>query len=630
MRLRSLAGAIALFGLNLYICWGLWRIEYSAFMGSIEAAYVSISRQLIEQWRDFSWFPLWYAGIPGQNTYPPLLHWVVALVASLRGFTPAHAHHWTTTVIYCLGPVTLYWLLLRLSGSRITAFAAALIYSAISPSSWLMRSVAEDMGGMLDPRRLQALVQYGEGPHITALTLIPVALLALHSALTRKAPWRYALAAVSFAAVALANWIGAFALALALLAYLNARAEWTRDLPRLAGIAALAYALAWRWIPPSTIAVVQGNAKRIGGDFSHTYRSLPLWGVVLFGGLLLLRHLLRKTPLEVRFSAGLAWLMSVPPLAAEWTGLAIVPQPARYHLEMEMALALLMASGGAMVCRRVSRRTLQILAVLGVLLLIGTVKSERRFARNNLIRGIEITQTSEWKTAQWLNANWKGGRVLVPGSSSFWLNAFSDTPQIGGGFDQGTTLDIIPIALYQIYSGEAAGSQEAEFSVLWLKAMGVEAVGVSGPGSTEVFQAYRHPEKFEGVLEPLWRDGGDVLYRVSSAGSPAHVVGKGDLVQKTPINGIDVDPLRPYVAAIENPAYAPATLRWTARHSVEIHSQVAPGQVLSIQVSYHSGWRAWINGQPIPILRDALGFMYIDDPAVFGDQTLTLNYSFWR
>src|ERR1051326_216812 len=30
---------------------------------------------------DLTCFPLWYNGIPCQDTYPPLLHWIVALLA---------------------------------------------------------------------------------------------------------------------------------------------------------------------------------------------------------------------------------------------------------------------------------------------------------------------------------------------------------------------------------------------------------------------------------------------------------------------------------------------------------------------------------------------------------------------
>ena len=90
------------------------RCEYLRHMGSIEGAYIGIARYAMAHWGDLTWFPLWYGGVPYQNTYPPLLHWCVALVAWMRGITPAHAYHWTTALAYCLGPVTLFALVRRL------------------------------------------------------------------------------------------------------------------------------------------------------------------------------------------------------------------------------------------------------------------------------------------------------------------------------------------------------------------------------------------------------------------------------------------------------------------------------------------------------------------------------------
>src|ERR1700689_3482958 len=107
-------------------------------MGSIEAAYVSISRYMIENWRDLTWFPLWYGGIPFQNTYPPFLHTSVALAAGLFRTSPAHAHHIVTALLYCPGPTPLYALALRLSGSRSMSFWVAWLYSIISPCLFLM------------------------------------------------------------------------------------------------------------------------------------------------------------------------------------------------------------------------------------------------------------------------------------------------------------------------------------------------------------------------------------------------------------------------------------------------------------------------------------------------------------
>ena len=87
----------------------------------------------------------------------------------------------------------------------------------------------------------------------------------------------------------------------------------------------------------------------------------------------------------------------------------------------------------------------------------------------------------------------------MPGSILVLLNAFSDTPQLCG-FTQASTDYMVRVADYGIVTGDSAGTHDAEYSVLWMKALGTHAVGVSGPASTENYHDFRNPKKFEGVL----------------------------------------------------------------------------------------------------------------------------------
>jgi len=614
--------------MNAYVCRGLFGVEYLRHMGSIEAAYIGLSRYMLAHWRDLSWFPLWYAGVPAQNTYPPLLHWMVALAAFLRGISPAHAHHWVTAIFYCLGPVALFALTLRLSGSLRAAFIAGALYSALSPSAWLMPEVALDTG-FFHPERLRTLVYYGEGPHVTALTLLPLAILFFDLALERRRAPYFALAALSFASVALTNWIGTLGLALGVVAYLLAKQipskSFAHDFLFTILIAVAAYGLASPWIPPSTIAAIRSNSQWIGGDYSHTGAELLRWipEVVLI--LLVLKLILRRAPSHLQFAVYFLFLTALAPLTSTWAKIAIIPQPERYHLEMELALALLAGLLLDAALRRLPGRLALFATIALLLALIWPLKWDRRYARDVLIQTIDIKTTSEWRTAQWLNQHWNGGRVLLPGSSAFWLTAFSDTPELEGGFDQGVTLPVYSMLKYEISTGEGAGAHLAEIAILWFKALGVQAVAVSGPGSTEVFKDFRHPEEFEGALQPLWRDRGDVLYRVGTSTSLAHVMAAGDLVPRTPINGIDVDPLRPYDAALENPSYPAAAFQWTSQHSAKIQADFPPNSVVSIQTSWNAGWHAQMNGRALRVFKDGLGLMYVV-PNATGPSSITIGY----
>lgn len=602
-------------------------------MGSIEGAFIGISRYAIAHWTDLTWFPLWSDGIPYPTTYPPLLHLVVAFAAWLRGISPAHAYHWITALAYCLGPVALFALTLRLSGSRWAGFVAGLIYTCLPTSAWLIPAIGRDLGGPFYSRRLQALAFYGEGPHVTSMTLLTLALLCLDLAIApmktgrRREPY-VMLAAVAFAATASTNWLGAFAIALMVAPYALAnvgRDAWkVREVGLLLLIGVAAYCLAMPLMPPSTIAVLQRNARDTGGDYRHAYQAALPQGLAILAALAAIKFAVRRLAPHLQFAIFFAFLMSLITLADGWWRIGIVPMAIRYHLEMEMALAML-AAFAACALFRDRPRWIVAAAILALMLaLVQPIRLQRRWARF-LLRPIDISQTVEWRTAQWLSQNWTGERVFLPGSVSFWLNAFSDTPQLWG-FDQGITNPNIRVADFAILTGEWAGVHNAEVSVLWLKALGVQAVGVSGPASTEIYKPFVSPKKFEGVLEPMWRDGDNVLYRVGSPrASLGRVVPRSALVARAPVNGLDVDPLRPYVAALDDPGMPRAEFHWSSAHSAAIAANLDAGQVVSVQMSWHEGWHANVNGRPAPVQHDAIGLMYVD-PQVAGPCTIEMVY----
>lgn len=624
-RLKNPVLAVLLFAANAYVCRSLFSMEYLRHMGSIEGAYIGIARYLRTHWTDMTWFPLWYGGVPYQNTYPPVLHWIVALVAWMRGFTPAHAYHWTTAVMYCLGPVALFALVRSLSGSRWAALSAGMLYTALSPSAWLIPGIANDMGSPWHPRRLQTLVEYGEGPHVAALTLLPLAILVLHLAMVKRTRYYAFAAALGLAAVVMTNWLAGFALALGVAAYLLARFEQNRcrDYLYLAAIGVAAYCLAMPWAPPSTIAVTQFNAQTIEGDYRGLYHTLPMWGAVALAGFAVLKLLARRLPVGLQFAIYFAFPTSLVTLAYAWFHKPILPQPERYHLEMEMAIAMFAALGGYEIFKRAPRAAGTAAMAILALMLIYPLRMDRRYARW-LIGGIDITQTSEWKTADWLNKHWSGERVMMPGSTMFWLTAFTDTPELGGGFEQGVTNHHIRVAHYGLTW--AVGGEWPAWSVMWLKALGVQGIAVSGPGSTEVYKDFRDPKKFDGLLDVLWRDGGDVFYQVGKPHrSLARVVPRTSLVPRTPRDASDVDPLRAYVAALDDPSMPEAPFTWTSAHSARIVTSLVSGQVISWQESYHEGWHASVNGHAVPLTRDALGLMTID-PQTTGPMTIDLTY----
>jgi hypothetical protein len=625
-RIKTASAALVLFVLNALITPQLFHVDYTRQMGSIEAAYVGLARYVAHHLWDLSWFPLWYGGIPFPDTYPPLLHWMSGLAVAAFGISPGLAYHAVTAAIYAAGPAALFWMAWRLSGNRAAAFTAGLLYSLISPSCLLVKEVRFDAGGWFGPRRLGTLVVYGEGPHLTSLFWLPLAIGLLHVALQKRRPGYYVMAALAIAAVPLSNWLGAVALAMAIAAYLLATFErpWPRVWLHTAGLGLLAYAIAVPWLGPATIAVIRANAPRVANNFEST-TGQRLFAAAVAVGLLLFAWLLRAGPNPrwkaapaTRFAALFTYLTAATALGRYWFRQSLVPQPERYHLEMDMACCVLAAFLLWPLAARMPRRARTVAACAAATACIAIAVHQQRLAQE-MERPIDIRTTIEYQTARWLDANLPGRRVFAPGTIGFWLNAFSDAPQLTGGFDNGILNPFLPHVIYQVYAGD-----RQDLAVAFLKAYGCAAVVGGGSESREVYHPYAHPEKFHGLPE-LWRNGGDAVYAVPGrSGSLAHAVRAADLVQMTAVAYNDVA-VKPYLAALDDPALPVADLRWRAPSAATVTADLRPEHLLSIQISWTPGWHASVNGEPRRAWGDKLNQMVVE-PRCSGPCTVELAY----
>ena len=281
------------------------------------------------------------------------------------------------------------------------------------------------------------------------------------------------------AAVALTNWLGAFALALGIAAYVLARMGTRRDFlstrgNRRGGLRA-GDALDSSFDHRSDAVECAG----VRGGLSRRVRNAAAMAGGDGGGIVRFKTGDRAGfPWRLQFALFFAALTCLITLTSAWYGKSIVPQPMRYHLEMEMALAMLAAVATYEVFKHRPRAAM-VAGVVLTILLVAPVKTVRRYARA-VITTIDISKTSEWKTAEWLNQNWSGERVMVPGSTSFWLTAFSDVPEMDGGFDQGITDRELPVATYGLTA--MAGPEWAEYSVLVAESPGRTGGGRDGRG----------------------------------------------------------------------------------------------------------------------------------------------------
>ena len=147
---KGAAAALALFAVNAWITIWLFRTAYTVQMGSIEGAFIGLARYIAGHSGELHWFPLWYGGVPFPDSYPPLLHAVVAAVASIAHISAGLAYHVVVATVYALGPVALY-----LGGSPVGRGPRRGIHgrTAVFPA------VAFLLAGARNPRRYRRMVR---------------------------------------------------------------------------------------------------------------------------------------------------------------------------------------------------------------------------------------------------------------------------------------------------------------------------------------------------------------------------------------------------------------------------------------------------------------------------------------
>ena len=241
----------------------LFKAGYLDRWQSIEPTFIADARFLNDHWPHPRWQPLWYGGTRFDYIYPPALRYGTALVARTAGVPPARAYHIYTALFYCFGIAAVYLFAQVVSAARGAAWLAAAATALVSPAFLFLPAIRGD-APLWVPQRLGVLLRYGEGPHMTALAWIPLALAFAWLALERYRPLAMAAAAVSGAMVISHNFYGAtaFAALYGLLAFsLWITHAGQRIWLRAAAVAALAYGLTAFWLVPSYFAVTSYNMR---------------------------------------------------------------------------------------------------------------------------------------------------------------------------------------------------------------------------------------------------------------------------------------------------------------------------------------------------------------------------------
>jgi hypothetical protein len=611
-RRQILLDCVLLFLLAAWLLKPYFLRKYSDQWPSIESTFISEARVLAAHWPHPQWQPLWYTGTRFDYIYPPALLYGTALLSKVFGWWTVKAYHFYTIFFYCVGIVGVYFLVRVAGRSRGAAWIAAMATAVLSPSFFFLKNMRLDAGPWRVPVRFGVLIRYGEGPHITALCLLPIALAFTWRALESKRPRSLALAGIFCALVVSNNFYGATALAMffpiLLWSFWVARRKSAMLFPMVA-IPALAYGLTALWLTPSYLRVTLHNMA---------YVSSPghLWSVALlaftmaafgFGTYKLAGRRPERT--WAVFVTGAVIFFSLDVLGNHFWDFRVIGEPMRLVPELDLVLIL----GATLLLERLWMVRGPWLKVVAAILVVAAFNTSKHYVKHSwhVVEPSEYKSRVEYRVTDWLWKNQPDARVFTSGTLRFWFDTWHDLPEMGGGSEQGLLNPIVYLAMWEVELGT-----EPDLVKLWLQALGVDVMYASDATSEEPYKDIHNLDRFAKLLV-LWTDGqGNTLWSTERR-YPARV----RVVDTARLNSLpatrnnqDIDHLRPYVEAIENGPDSPATLRHLTTDVMVAHARLEPGQSLLVQETWDPAWHAWADGKPLPVRKDQVGFMVVDAP----------------
>jgi hypothetical protein len=600
-----------------------FKAKYTDKWASIESTFIADARFLVEHWPHPQWQPLWYAGTRFDYIYPPALRYGTAAISKVTGFWPVKAYHFYISFLYAVGIAGVYLLMRVGTGSRGAAYLGAVATSLMSPIFLFMPRFRGD-AWKLQPQRLGVLVKYGEGPHMSALALIPIALAFTWLALEKRRPWAIALAAVFSAGVAANNFYGATALAVfypvLVWSFWITRQDKRIVAPAIA-IPILAYGLTAFWLVPSYFRVTAENMKYVS-EHGTTW-SIWVAVVVAVSFAVATDKLARARPERTWgvFVAGCVVFFSLNVLGNLYFNFRVSGEPSRLLPELDMIYIMAIV----LLLRWMWNHPGKVLRGIAVVLVIAafwTTKGYIRYAWHMFPLWPDYQSRVEYRVTDWLWKNMPDARAYPTGSVRFWYDTWHDLAQVGGGSEQGLMNAQVEPAQWETNLGP-----NVEPTILWMQCMGADAIYVADKRSQEVFKDFQYPQKLAGVLPLLFDDQqGNMLYKV-----PRRYPARARVVETAKLNAVepprfndDVEHLRAYADVLEKGPDSPTTLTREGTDAMRVHARVDAGQSVVVQETYDSAWHAWSAGQPLEVRKDAMGMMAIAAPP--GDQEIEIAF----
>ena len=591
----------------------MWKAKYTDNWGSIESTFIADARILKDHWPRPLWQPFWYVGTRFDYVYPPALRYGTAALAKYYPMDTAKAYHLYAAFFYCFGIAGLYLLARVGFRNRIVAWIAAFAGAVVSPGYLFVPEVAAD-GFRFGTAKLNALVRYGEGPHMTALAWIPFVLAFAWLGLRRRSyPWAIAAGFASTMVVA-NNFYGATALAMLFPLMLWAIWVTERDVRILryaCVIPAVAYGLSAFWLTPSYLEITLRNMQYVSSKGNLWSGTVGMLALVAFLSITDRRYRNQPDRAWQLFVLGSTFFFTLNTVGNRWFNFRLIGEPARLIPELDILLAF----ATLLVClwlweRGKLARGLVLVLGLGV---VGIHYNYLRHHRAIFPAATDYKPSVYFKIPDWIHANYPESRSYVTGAVRFWYNTWHDLHQLGGSSEQGLQNQIVMPSQWEIVLGE-----DPQRAISWMQVLGVDLVAVHGPKSVEWYKDFQYPKKFDGSLKAVYDDGADNrIFEI-----PRHYRSLARVVDTKALEALpviadqsDLAGLLRYVDVFEKGPEVPTKTKWIGTDELLVSAAPVAGQSLIVQSTYDVNWKAESNLGPVEVKNyQPLGFIRLDPP----------------
>lgn len=576
---------------------------------SLIPAVIALSQFFIYNFPHIAWYPYWYLG----NPYYYLIGPVVPLLLSVLYPVPVplfFAYIFLIITAVAITGLGIYLLLRSYGYSGKVSFASGILY-------------------MFFPA-IYGILFYQNGLKHIALAFLPLLLLAYKRYLKQHTIKYAFLCSGIIAVILLTNAASLLTIVIGILALVlsNTKHRKTGEIYlRMVLVIALGIAMATFWYTPGFWWTVLTNPSTGG------IRLFKLAGNILQGLFQLLPLLLAFLMVKWRgrklrefhifvllFFSGFAVLTGIrflldPDFIMDWTG--FIPE-----LQFGLALMVGLFSG-----RLIRRKGFLISGVIIVLLLdcsiviINTpnIKEALMGVNNRTIEQCNNEERCYKSTITDLITKHvpKTDRVFLSGSPVFWINAYTDIPQVRGNND---TVSIHPWwahGAYQIREGE-----DGELTNAWLRIFGASYLLLNDTASVEPFHDFKNTAKYSGqkAIRLVGKKNGNYLYNIKGA-SIGRIASVKILNIPGPENGADKKPILSYAASLKRPL----ELIFIRPDLIKISPvTLNAGEVISLAIPYDSHWQLSGRGR---LRSDSLGNSIII-PEASTIQEFTLSYSY--